>query len=190
MEILHLVAGDYDNEALKRVAPKADHSLFTYSMAYGPRISLTIETIISALRVDPDTRQAVLFVASPLDGPTSDLPCTLTIQFLVRDGELHAIVSMRSWDLCRGLPYDLMMFSGLLCIMSRCLHYEPGKVIVQAGSAHIYREWADRLPSTSAKYWVFNRDAPRSWTEAKLWALEDVQHLQKGDTPYGIDVLG
>ena len=138
MEMYQLLGGIYDPEAIQRVAPKADLSLFTPDMAYGPRIVDQISPILEALRKDQRTRQAVVFVGKPDNGPTSSLPCTITIQFFIRPGKrladnfIHAYVNMRSWDLCRGLPYDIMMFSGLLEIVGRCLNYQAGNITVCA----------------------------------------------------------
>ena len=189
MEMVQVIAGVFELEALKVVAPKADHSLFTYRMSYGPRIVGSIRSIIEALREDPNTRQAVLFVASPLDGPTSDLPCTLTIQFLVRRERLNAIVSMRSWDLCRGLPYDLMMFSGLLESIGRCLGIATGNIIVQAGSTHVYEDWVNLLPETDSRYWSFTDEVPRNWYDLTVWAASNVSLLKKGGIPQGIEII-
>lgn len=188
MEMLQLAAGVFDLDAMKRIAPNADHSLMTKAMAYGPRINLRIQNIIHALREDPLTRQAVLFIGVPENGPTSDLPCTVTIQFLIRDETLHAVVSMRSWDLCRGLPYDLMMFSGLTMLVARCLGYAAGSMIVNAGSSHIYRDWSDRLPRTAPAMWGFHPDVPTNWNDIKAWAISGVDTLQKGKWPEGVRV--
>ncbi len=138
MELLQLIAGTFDPAALRIVAPKAQHELFTEQMAYGPRVREQVPPLIEALRSDPWTRQAVLLVASPTDGPTSAQPCTTAIQFLLRRGQLDAHVSMRSWDAIRGLPYDLMMFGGLTQAVANCLGVVPGWVTVTAGSLHVY----------------------------------------------------
>lgn len=183
MELLQLVAGVYDLEAIQRVAPKANHSLFTYPMAYGPRVEEQMPAILSALKNDHLTRQAVLHVAKLEDGPTSNLPCTLNIQFIIRNQRVHALVTMRSWDLCRGLPYDLMMFSGLLEIVARCLGYDTGTVIVHSGSTHVYMDQADKIPHQSDKGWKFTGRAPYTWEEFQEWANNQIPLLSQGGIP-------
>ena len=42
-----------------------------------------------------------------------DLPCTRTIQFLLRSGHVDAVVYMRSNDAIWGLPYDIFLFTML-----------------------------------------------------------------------------
>jgi Thymidylate synthase len=187
MEFLQLVAGIWDISGIMRVAPNADHSLFTYAMSYGPRLRNQMPEIIAALRRDPDTRQAVLFIAKPEDGVSSNLPCTLTIQFLRRNDMVHGIVTMRSWDLCRGLPYDLMMFSGLLEVVSRCVGLLAGRVIVNAGSAHIYVDQLEYIPYVANQRWNFV-GAPTTWKDFVLWAATNIPLLKKGGTPNNIEV--
>lgn len=186
MELLQVVAGVYNLEAIKRVAPKANHSLFTYEMAYGPRIHYQMPKILEVLKENPDTRQAVLFVGKPEDGPTSNQPCTTSIQFLVRKEEVQAVVSMRSWDLCRGLPYDWMVFSGLTEIVAECLNLTGGLVQITAGSAHIYEDQMDNLPSLSERDWKFV-DAPNEWSDFVRWAERNIATLGKGGVPTCIE---
>lgn len=186
MEMYQLIAGVYFPEGLKKVAPNADHSLFTYDMAYGPRVRDQIPVIIEALRRDPLTRQAVVFVGKPENGPTSSLPCTVSIQFLIRDQQIHAVVNMRSWDLCRGLPYDLMMFSGLLEVLGRCLNVPTGNVTVCAGSTHIYTGLVDMVPKLSKLKWSFDESVPDTWGECVQWFEAGMYTLKKGEQPQGI----
>lgn len=186
MEMYQLLAGVYDPEALARVAPNADHSLFTYDMAYGPRVVDQIPRIIEALRNDQNTRQAVVFVGKPENGPTSSLPCTISIQFLIRDNLIHAVVQMRSWDLCKGLPYDIMMFSGLLEVIGRCLLIETGNVTVCAGSTHIYLNNIPIIPRMRNMLWGFNEEVPDTWGECVEWFRQGVRHMRRGSTPDGI----
>lgn len=183
MELLQMVGGVFDLEAIKRVAPNANHSLFTYPMAYGPRIKHQMNRLLTTLRSDPRSRQAVLFVGSRDDGMSSDLPCTLAIQFRQRNGYLHAIVSMRSWDLCRGLPYDVIMFSGLLEIVARCMIWKPGDLIVHAGSAHIYEDQKEKIPYISDYRWYLTDDAPTTWGKWREWAHRNIERLERGGIP-------
>lgn len=189
MEMFQLLAGVYDLDNIKRVTPNANHSLFTYEMAYGPRIMHQLPQLIEKMKRDPETRQAVLFVGKPDDGPTSNLPCTISIQFLNRKGILNAIVHMRSWDLCRGLPYDLMMFSGLLEMMGRILMLEIGDITVLSGSTHIYLDQTDILPKLSEKVWQFTEDVPDTLPEAIDWFYKEMNNIEPRITPRGITFI-
>ena len=189
MEMFQLLAGVYDLPAIQRIAPAANHSLFTYSMAYGPRAIPRLPRIIEALRSDSNTRQAVLFIGIPEDGPTSDLPCTLTMQFLIRKGLLDAVVSMRSWDLCRGLPYDLMMFSGLLKMVGRILLLPTGRITVLSGSTHIYMDQMDKIPKLSGTSWDFDETVPDTLAESSQWFLEQIPNIEQKKVPPGIVLM-
>lgn len=188
MELLQVIDGSFDPEAIKRVAPNANHSLFTEAMAYGPRLKDQMEELIASLKYVPDTRQAVVFIGKSWDHMSPSLPCTLTIQFLVRQGVVHSVVSMRSWDLCRGLPYDWIVFSGLTVAVSRCLGLEAGNVTVHAGSAHIYEDLMDQLPRVADKDWTL-MDGPTDWQGFRSWAVENMAFLEKGEAPSHIEYV-
>ena len=83
--------------------------------AYGPRLlkmrSVTnqLENIISLLKRKPSSRQAVVqfFNAEDIVDEHKDVPCTTTIQFLLRSNRLEIITSMRSNDIYLGFPHDV-----------------------------------------------------------------------------------
>lgn len=110
--------------------------------AYGPRIAGHIPILTRILEKDLFTRQAVLSIYKNEDlyYNGKDTPCTSTIQFLVRDGKLHAVVNMRSNDVVWGFPYDVFMFSLLQENLANHLELEYGSYTHVAGSLHIYRQ--------------------------------------------------
>lgn len=105
------------------------------------------------LNEDADSRRAVLHVNRPndqrlaVDIGSPDVPCTLSLQFFIRDSKLHLIVTMRSNDVIWGLTYDLFSFTLLQeCMLldlkrtypERFKDLELGKYIHTAGSMHLY----------------------------------------------------
>lgn len=109
--------------------------------AYGPRLFGQIEDVITRLTSDPDTRQAIAVVWRPdeleyADNP--DVPCTLSISWLIRDGRLHQHTTMRSNDVTLGLPYDVMMFTRLQGALAFALGIGLGSYVHTAHSLHIY----------------------------------------------------
>lgn len=107
--------------------------------AYGPRTRTAIPYIYRLLKEDPTSRRAVAAIWRPVDLETdSDRPCTLTLQFLLRDGYLHLISTMRSQDVFLGLAYDLWSFTQLQLTMARWLDVWPGSLIHHVGSLHLY----------------------------------------------------
>ena len=114
---------------------------------YGPRLFSwggidQVAQIISTLREKPNTRQAViqLFDAADIVERHKDVPCTCTMQFLIRDKKLHMITYMRSNDAMWGLPHDIFCFTMLQEIIARSLSVELGYYKHAVGSIHVYDE--------------------------------------------------
>jgi thymidylate synthase len=102
--------------------------------------------VINELATDNDSRRAVIHIRSPLDSLFAklDVPCTLTLQFFLRDDKLHQVASMRSSDLILGLVYDVpafTLFQEILAIkLSNRLNrkIEMGTYTHISNSLHIY----------------------------------------------------
>lgn len=69
--------------------------------------------VIDELRSDPDSRRAVIHIRSPQDSllASLDVPCTLSLQFFLRNDKVHMVTSMRSSDVILGLAYDVPAFT-------------------------------------------------------------------------------
>jgi thymidylate synthase len=112
--------------------------------AYGPRVVSQLGGVISALVSDQSTRQAVMSIWRMNPPVTKDVPCTTTVQWLIRDGALHCIDTMRSSDLWLGWPYDVFNFSMLSAMIALILreehgiHLNMGNLSLNAGSQHLY----------------------------------------------------
>jgi thymidylate synthase len=66
------------------------------------------------------------------------------LQFFLRQGKLHEIVTMRSSDAWWGLPYDLFTFAQIGNCLAGELGVEPGGLVMQLGSCHLYEPfWED-----------------------------------------------
>lgn len=112
---------------------------------YGPRLcggseNGQIQKIIKMLRRKPSSRQAViqLFDRQDLQIEGTSVPCTCTLQFLVRDDKLNLITHMRSNDAYLGLPHDLFCFTMIQEIVAVALGYELGTYVHMVGSLHLY----------------------------------------------------
>lgn len=156
--------------------------------AYGPRIFGTggyrqIPRCIELLRTKSSTRRAVATVYAPAldfhrdsseDGKRiGETPCTLSFQFLKREGKLHCITTMRSQDALMLLPQDVFHFSLFHEFVAASTETELGDYHHQAGSIHVYDRAQARLQSVLA--------APAE-TRVKMPAmtLEDqMPHLRK-----------
>jgi len=124
--------------------------------------------LINHLRHTPDSRQAILTLWNADDlhyavmKNHKDLPCTLSLQFFIRNGYLHLITTMRSNDAWLGLPYDIFTFTCIQKLVSRALGLPCGVYTHQVGSMHLYE-----------KNWVAAEEALHSeHYETDWWRLE------------------
>lgn len=73
--------------------------------------------LLEVLGEDPTKRKAVASVYLPQfdqhNKKNEEVPCTLNLQYLVRDKKVHAVTYMRSQDAYNILPYDLFIFTML-----------------------------------------------------------------------------
>lgn len=116
--------------------------------AYGPKVVEQLPFVITTLFRDIDSRQAVINIWRESPDISKDIPCTLSLQFLVRQGLIHCVASMRSSDLWLGHPYDIFNFSAISFYVMMSLNkmyrsngdqkLELGNLFLTAGSKHIY----------------------------------------------------
>ena len=113
-----------------------------------------IEKIIELLRHDENSRRAVININVPNEYviETLDEPCTIAIQFLIREGKLNATVMMRSNDLWFGLPYDIPFFTELQKYIANELGVEYGTYTHIVTSMHIYDRNMDDINESIQKY--------------------------------------
>lgn len=100
--------------------------------------------VINELCSDAASRRAYIHIKSPLDSQAKfDVPCTIGLQFFIRDKKLHLLVNMRSSDLILGITYDvpaftLMQEAMLLELRSRGLELDLGRYVHTSNSLHVY----------------------------------------------------
>ncbi len=76
------------------------------------------ESCRNKLLQQPQSRRAVIqILGSAHDMFGSDFPCTFGMHFIIENSHLNCIVSSRSTDVIRGLPYDM----GFFCLMNELL---------------------------------------------------------------------
>lgn len=95
---------------------------------------------------DKDTRQAVININAPCDKrETKDVPCTLDIQYFMRNNKLEQIVHMRSNDAILGFRNDVYCFAELQKQMAGELGIGTGPYTHIANSYHIYERHFDKV---------------------------------------------
>jgi len=108
--------------------------------AYGPRIENAMPWLISLLKEDPETRQAVCQIYHPEDlwNESKDKPCNTMFQLQAVGGRLNMTIYQRSCDLVWGLPYDHFSFSTILLLIAHELKLRAGSVTRIIANAHVY----------------------------------------------------
>lgn len=153
VEALQLIAGVSVPSLVLGAAPEfvdvlVDSSDMDYA-AYGPRLSGQLYDVVQILTDDPTSRQAVAAIWRAEDlTHQGDRPCTIFMQFLIRDEQLELHVYMRSNDVWLGVPYDIFAFTQLQHTVARALQRATGQYVHHATSLHLYErdlERADRL---------------------------------------------
>lgn len=147
IEALQLISGTQRHDLIRAVTPGFDAVLVDQDNpdygAYGPRIVTQLGDCVDILHTDPATRRAVITIWNENDlTHNGDRPCTVFLQFLVRDNgfgpalELHS--HMRSQDVWLGVPYDIFMFTQLQHTVASILGYPAGQFVHHTTSLHIY----------------------------------------------------
>lgn len=130
----------------KKMANYSDDGI-TLTGAYGPKIVAQSEYVVRTLLADQSSRQAVLTIWERTPAPSKDIPCTILMQFLIRDSFMDTHVYMRSSDAWLGVPYDIFSFSvvstwmlAMYNSLSDCEDVLPRNLYLTAGSRHLYEQ--------------------------------------------------
>jgi len=101
--------------------------------------------VVDELSVNPDSRRAVMIYTRPSmhyqynTGGMSDFMCTNVVQYMIRDGQLVAVVQMRSNDVVFGYRNDYAWQKYVADCLTEDLRLtkEP-KIVWHVGSLHVY----------------------------------------------------
>ncbi len=132
-----------------------------YDGAYGHRLRKhfgvdQINRACDVLTANPSSRQVVLQlwdVGTDLpnaDGvPRSqDVPCNVVALLKVRDGRLEWSQVMRSNDLFRGLPHDIVQFTILQEVLAGWIGVDVGRYFHVSDSLHLYTDQLSQFTCT------------------------------------------
>lgn len=176
----------------------------TANSAYGARIFIPNQVlessqsliqwqyVIDELVRDPDSRRAVIHIRTPHDSlhAEKDVPCTLDMQFFIRDDKLHMVVHMRSSDLILGITYDVPAFTLMQEAMLHSLKeasFEKfsklglGDYIHMSNSLHVYERHYDMLDMICSEKADVGPAMPEMpvFIKSVFSALDDVQKLAR-----------
>ena len=155
VEFIWIFNGENDSAILKFWNPQlpnfSGHSRLLHG-AYGYRLRKgfgidQIKRAYVALKSNPASRQVVLQIWNPCcDLPdefgqpsSNDIPCNIMSLLKIRDGCLFWTQIMRSNDVMRGLPYDIIQFTLLQEFFASWLGCDMGDYVHISNSLHMYK---------------------------------------------------
>ena len=132
----HVKVAGYFNKNIEQFSDDGE----TLYGSYGHRIATKMQGVLDKLKEDHDTRQALLTIHRVDDSivKTKDPPCTITLQFTIRDEKLNMHVYMRSNDIVWCTPYDVFVFTTIQKVFANTLGIPVGKYYHTATSLHMY----------------------------------------------------
>lgn len=194
-EVIWIIRGRNDSAFLNyfnRQLPKYAGRGPCYHGAYGYRLRTTFhldqfERAYQVLRCNPHSRQVVLQIWSPIDdlpdpkgdAAALDIPCNLNSIVKIRNERLEWLQVLRSNDLYRGLPYNLVQFTTLQEVLAGWLGLELGAYHQLSDSLHLYDDCADfiRRSTTSKPATTENLDSlalPKQISDDSFRSLEQL----------------
>lgn len=110
---------------------------------------LQYESVLTELMKNPYSRRAVMIYTRPTmhkeynTNGMSDFMCTNTVQYMIRDDKLYAVVQMRSNDAVYGYKNDYAWQKYVLNMLATDLGVAAGDIIWNVGSLHVYERHFD-----------------------------------------------
>lgn len=187
-ELLWYLSGDDSLPFIRYYIPKYPddrNGASTLRAAYGPRLrdpdKDQLLWIVEMLQNKRNTRRAVIPLYSVQDTFTDlpEVPCTCSLQFLLRNERLELLTHMRSNDAYVGLPGDVFAFTMIQELVARAINVEVGTYKHLVGSLHLYKaNWNDARRFL-AEGWQTRHSMPFMPLGNQLGNLAVVQRLEK-----------
>lgn len=123
--------------------PYLHNGKFAYT--YSERIGNQIKDMIDILNFDSHSRQAIISIYNPSKDNdnrcgVARVPCSMYYQFMIRDGRLCMVYTMRSCDFLRHFGYDLVLGIFMQWEVAKELGCACGDFTHFIGSLHAYKK--------------------------------------------------
>ena len=165
----------------------AEDFAHTIGTAYGwivKRYDL-IHNLIETLKSNPGNRRMVLSLWQNEWLQTAALPsCVWNTQWNLINGRLNLLVTSRSSDVPLGLPFNVVQYAVLCCMVAQVVGAKPGLFTFITNDAHIYenqiggiREQIKRYDSAVADHTL--PTAPKLWLNPKIHDFYDFDNSRE-----------
>jgi len=208
-EVVWILRGRNDSAFLNyfnHQLPKFAGDDATYHGAYGYRIRRSLgldqlERAYLALRSNASSRQIVLQIwDSRIDLPdrlgkpqSADIPCNIVAILRARNRKLEWMQIMRSNDMYRGLPYNIVQFTMLQEVMAGWLNLGIGEYNQVSNSLHVYERDLKYVEDLQGVPGILNTDSlafPKDHSDKFFQQLESSVERIISPTVQGTSLVG
>ena len=118
-------------------------------LIFSERYNRQYDSVLGELSDSPDGRRATMIYNRPSiwseynENGKSDFICTNAVTYYIRNGELQAVVQMRSNDVVFGYKNDYAWQQHVLELLADDLEIAPGFITWQVQNLHVYERHFD-----------------------------------------------
>lgn len=145
--------GAYGTRLFK--SPSPEDTCVVNNTSYIFHVESDIRSVIRKLRIDPDSRQALAVIWREHDMhvlKTKDLPCTISLQFFIRNNKLCMITNMRSNDIWLGATNDVFCFTMIQELIASELGIDIHFYQHNTGSMHLYDRDIEKINNSTTLF--------------------------------------
>lgn len=155
----------------------------TIGTAYGWIVNRykLVQNLIETLKENPGNRRMIMSLWQNEWLKSAALPsCVWNSQWNLIDGKLNLLVTSRSSDVPLGLPFNIVQYATLCCLIAHCIGAKPGQFTFITNDAHIYENQVDGIKEQIKRYEDANegKDLPKAPT---LWINPEITDFFKFD---------
>jgi thymidylate synthase len=136
-----------------------------------------LENALRTIITNPSDRRVIVSGWNPAEFDLMALPpCHMDYRFVAFEDTktLHVVMTIRSWDLFLGAPFNIASTSLFLAIMARLAGYTPGTVTIQATNAHLYEDHFDQVREILTRD---HFDAPRLVLSDSIRRIDNLDEI-------------
>lgn len=135
--------------------------------------------LLEQLLIDPHSRRHVISHWCPYELNSTALPpCHIMHMYSIRDDYLDSSFIMRSSDLYHGLPYNIMSYALINCIIAKYIGKQPGELIYFGHDCHVYSTHKDAVTTLLTRE---PKALPKLVIHKDLNTIQDILTLQLTD---------
>lgn len=136
-----------------------------------------LENALRTIITNPSDRRVIVTAWNPAELDLMALPpCHMDYRFVAFEDTrtLNVVMTIRSWDLFLGAPFNIASTALILSIMARLSGYNPGTVTIQATNAHVYEDHFDQVAEILTRS---HFDAPTLVLSENIRPIRDLSEI-------------